>query len=460
MKKVVSFQNKTILVLGLARSGMSAAKLLKQLGAFVVINDLTPLAENEIAQNLQADGFTVITGEHPLSLFTNYNFDFVVKNPGIPYTNVMLKEASKLKIPILTEVELAWYISEAPIVGITGTNGKTTTTMMLHEILNHYKENYSVLSGNIGYPASTVAQNVTADQILTMELSSFQLMGIDKFCPHIAIITNIYDAHLDYHTDRAEYVAAKYAIQKNMTANNQLILNYNQAEVVALAEITKADVYYFARNNTVRGAYDLEQKIYFNDEYIMDVNELSLPGEHNLENALAAIVASKLLEVPTDVIRKVLMNFEGVPHRMQYVGRHNGVAYYNDSKATNILATKKALSGFDKHNLILIAGGLDRDVDFSELSADLIGLKGMVTFGETRTKLYNTAKALGIKVEMVEDVAEAARLASQWAEENDNILLSPANASWDQYPNFEMRGEHFIQAVKNLIEEQLNESYD
>lgn len=459
MKNIQDFQNKTVLVLGLARSGMSAAKLLKQLGAFVVVNDRTKLEENPLAQELIEQNIKVITGSHPISLFEDYNFEYVVKNPGIPYTNVMVEKAIELKIPVITEVELAWRISEAPILGITGTNGKTTTTMMLNNVLNKYQQNYSVLSGNIGYPASSVAREVTKYQILTMELSSFQLMGIEKFKPKIAMITNIYEAHLDYHKDRDEYVNAKWNIQKNMDHNDYLILNYDQDELVQKSKTTKANVKYFSTKNKVEGSYVQDNKIFYDDDYIMDVSELSLPGKHNLENALSVVVASKILNIPNEYIKQVLSEFSGVKHRMQFVNKINTVSYYNDSKATNILATQKALSGFDNSKLILIAGGLDRGVDLSDLSDDLIGLKGLITFGETKEKLYNLGKQLNIKCEKVDHITEAVQLSSSWATQDDKVLLSPANASWDQYRNFEERGDEFITAVNNLKED-LDESND
>lgn len=450
MKEVKDFQNKKVLVLGLARSGMSAAKLLEQLGAFVVINDLVPLEDNPLAKELLAERFEVITGHHPIDLFDKYQFDYIVKNPGIPYTNVMIKEAVKRNLPIITEVELAWYISEASILGITGTNGKTTTTMMINEVLNHYCENYSVLAGNIGYPASTVAKEVKSNQLLTIELSSFQLMGTINFHPKLALITNIFEAHLDYHQNRQEYVDAKWKIQANMTEDDYLVLNGNQEELFNLAKKTRAQVIYFARNKKVNGAYDLDGKIYYQDEYIMDIKMLSLPGDHNIENALATITIAKLCHIPNEVIRNVLSEFAGVKHRMQYVATIKDVAYYNDSKATNILATKRALSGFDNQSLILIVGGLDRHVDFSELSNDLVGLKGLITFGETREQLYQLGQQLNLQVEKVQDVAEAVNLAYKWSVKGDKVLLSPANASWDQYKNFEERGNHFIDAVEKL----------
>ena len=204
MKKVTKFQNEKVLVLGLAKSGVSAAKLLHDLGALVTVNDGKPFNENPQAQELLEAGITVITGSHPIEL-VDEGFSLMVKNPGIPYTHPMVARALELHIPVITEVELAYLISEAPIIGITGTNGKTTTTTMIATILNENRtKGQARLSGNIGYPASSVAQEATNDDELVMELSSFQLKGTQSFHPHIAVITNLYEAHIDYHQTRAD----------------------------------------------------------------------------------------------------------------------------------------------------------------------------------------------------------------------------------------------------------------
>ena len=455
MKEVTEFRNKRVLVLGLAKSGMSAAKLLKQLGTFVIVNDMTPLEKNAEAKQLmmQYPEIKVVLGEHPVSLFEEEQIDYVVKNPGINYENIMVKTAQKLHIPILTEVELAWYVSEADILGITGTNGKTTTTMMINQVFNHYQNNYSILAGNIGYPASTQAVSTNSTQILTTELSSFQLMGIEKFHPHVALITNIYEAHLDYHHTREEYVQAKWQIQKNMTSDDYLVLNGNQEELLILSKDTRAQVVYFARDKRTNGAHTQNGRIFYQDEHIMDIKELSLPGEHNLENALATISVAKIYEIPTEIIKDALSNFAGVEHRMQFIGKYDDVSYYNDSKATNILSTRRALSGFDNNNLILIAGGLDRNVDFSEMADDLKNLKALVTFGEVNDQLGNIGKQLKVPTYVFKTLDDATKKAINLASPGDKVLLSPANASWDQYKNFEERGQHFTDLVTTLVKE-------
>ena len=451
MKKISNFKNKKVLVLGLAKSGESAARVLKALGAIVTVNDGKPFDENPAAQSLLAEGIKVITGEHPIGLLEEA-FEVMVKNPGIPYDNPMVVRALALGIPVITEVELAYLISESPIVGITGTNGKTTTTTMIAEILNADGQ-VAKLSGNIGFPASDVAASSSSDERLIMELSSFQLMGIETFRPHITVITNVFSAHLDYHGSQVNYEAAKWRIQENMTADDYLVLNFNQEKLRHKAGQSLAKIVPFSTTDeTKNGAYIADGGIYFKDERIMAVADLSLPGEHNLENALAAICVAKLSNVSTEAIISILTTFSGVKHRLQYLGQKSTIKFYNDSKATNILATQKALSGFDNQKLWLLAGGLDRGNGFEALSSDIAGLKGMVVFGETAPKLRELAEQLNIPVFESETVATAAQLAYEQATPGDTILLSPANASWDQYKTFEQRGDLFIDAFSKLEE--------
>lgn len=451
MKKITKFQNEKVLVLGLAKSGVSAAKLLHDLGALVTVNDGKPFNENPQAQELLEAGITVITGSHPIEL-VDEGFSLMVKNPGIPYTHPMVQRALELGMPVITEVELAYLISEAPIIGITGTNGKTTTTTMIATLLNEQRQKgKAYLSGNIGYPASSVAQEVTADDELVMELSSFQLKGTQAFHPHIAVITNLYEAHIDYHQTREDYVASKWKIQANMTEQDYLILNWQQAEVRELAKTTKAQVVCFSTQEKVDGTYLLEGNLYYKDELVMPADKLGVPGSHNIENALAAIAVAKLMGVTNEAIESALSHFHGVKHRTQFIKEIAGVRYYNDSKATNILATQKALAGFDRSKVILLAGGLDRGNSFDALVPSLKGLKAIILFGQTKEKLQESAKQAGLaSITLTENVETAVPIAAKLAESGDIVLLSPANASWDQYPNFEVRGDKFIAAIEKL----------
>lgn len=452
MKKISTYENKKVLVLGLAKSGVSAAKLLHELGALVTVNDGKPFDENPEAQELLSLGIKVITGSHPIKLLDE-EFSLMVKNPGIPYSHPLVAKAQEMGIPVITEVELAYEVAECPIIGITGTNGKTTTTTMTGLLLNAgADQGIARLAGNIGYPASGVAQEAKPEDKIVMELSSFQLMGITDFRPHIAVITNIYEAHIDYHGTRKEYVKAKWNLQKNMTEKDYLILNWNQSELQELAQRTKARVLPFSTKEVLEdGVYADDYSIYYKKEKIMEISELGVPGKHNVENALAAISVAKLYGISNEAIRETLHFFHGVPHRTQYVGEIQGRKFYNDSKATNILATKMALSGFETTKVVLLAGGLDRGNTFDELIPSLKGIKAMVVFGQTKEKLMDAGKKAGIETIVTADsVEQAVPLALENSTDGDVVLLSPANASWDQYPNFETRGNRFMEAVNRL----------
>ena len=448
MKTISKFANKKVLVLGLAKSGESAARLLDKLGAIVTVNDGKPFEENPAAQSLLEEGIKVITGGHPLELLDE-DFEWMVKNPGIPYNNPMVMRALEKKIPVITEVELAYLISDAPIIGITGSNGKTTTTTMIAEVLTAGGQN-GLLSGNIGFPASQVAQDAGETDTLVMELSSFQLMGIETFHPEIAVITNLMPTHLDYHGSFEEYVAAKWNIQKNMTASDYVVLNFNQDLAKELAKKTAAQVIPFSTQEKVDGAYLDGDVLTFRGEAIMTASELGVPGSHNVENALATIAVAKLRGIDNQVIRETLAHFGGVKHRLQYVGEINQVKFYNDSKSTNILATQKALSGFDNSKVILIAGGLDRGNEFDELVPDIKGLKKMVILGESAVRVKRAADQAEVSYLDASDIRDATRKAFSVAEPGDVILLSPANASWDMYKNFEVRGDEFLAVFKEL----------
>lgn len=450
MKQIEDFKNKKVLVLGLAKSGESAARLLDKLGALVTVNDGKPFDENPTAQSLLEDGIRVICGSHPLELLDE-DFALLVKNPGIRYDNPMVETAIAKGIPVWTEVELAYLVSEAPIIGITGSNGKTTTTTMIAEVLNAGGQS-AKLCGNIGFPASDVAQGATEKDTLVMELSSFQLMGVESFKPHIAVVTNLIPSHIDYHGTFEEYVAAKWHIQDQMTSKDYLVLNMNQELAKDLATKTQATVVPFSTTEKVDGAYFEDGQLYFNGELIMSADEIGVPGSHNIENALATIAVAKLSGVANEAIKEALSHFGGVKHRLQYVDEIRQVRFYNDSKSTNILATQKALSGFDNSKVILIAGGLDRGNEFDELVPDLIGLKAMVILGESAPRMKKAAEQAGVKYVEAEEIADATRKAFALATEGNVVLLSPANASWDMYPNFEVRGEVFLTTVAALKE--------
>lgn len=450
MKNIADYRNKKILVLGLAKSGVSAALLLHELGAIVTVNDQKPFSENPEAQALLEKGIKVICGEHPEDLLDE-GFQLVVKNPGIPYSNFLIEDALSRGIPIITEVELAYKISDADFIGITGTNGKTTTTTLIYEMLKEGQKN-PLIAGNIGKVASGVAREATADHKIVIELSSFQLMGIREFRPKIAVITNLYEAHLDYHGTRENYVNAKKNIYKNQKEEDFLILNFDQEECTQLAVETKATVIPFSTEQYLENGVSVKDGyVYFKGEKVIESNKIVLPGKFNLENILASVAAAKLSGVSNAAIEKVLTTFQGVRHRLQFVRNFNGRLFYNDSKATNILATRMALTSFDQP-IILLAGGLDRGNGFEDLIPYLHNVKSLIAFGETKEKLLKTGQKAGIEnLHAVNNVEEAVPLAYSLSQPGDVILLSPACASWDQYKNFEIRGDIFINAVHKLV---------
>ncbi|MBU8786317.1 UDP-N-acetylmuramoyl-L-alanine--D-glutamate ligase [Bacillus glycinifermentans] len=443
-------QNQNVLVLGLAKSGYAAASILHERGVHVVVNDQKPFEENEEAQILAEKGVEVICGSHPTELFDLHSIDILIKNPGIRYENVMVEEALKRNIPVWTEVELAYHLTDAPFIGITGSNGKTTTTTLVYEMLK-VDSKKAVVAGNIGTAASEVASRTKGDEWIVTELSSFQLMGTYQFRPKIGLLLNVFDAHLDYHHSRENYELAKQQIYRNQSETDVAVVNLDDDTVVRLAECSKAEkVCFSVRQELERGACVKDGMIVFDDQQVMPLKDVVLPGEHNLENILAAVCIVKTAGVSNEAIRRVLTSFSGVKHRMQYVATIQNRTFYNDSKATNILATKKALSSFEKP-VILLAGGLDRGNEFDELKPYMSSVKAIITFGETAPKFEKLAEDLGIQqAKRVDNVEQAASAAFSLSDEGDVILLSPACASWDQYKTFEERGDMFVNAVHML----------
>lgn len=447
------FEHKRVLVIGLAKSGVAVAKLLLHQGAMVTVNDRIPLEENPDAKSLIEEGIRVLAGSHPVDLLEEH-FDFVVKNPGIPYHNCMVEAAMKKGIPVYTEVEIAYQLLEGLLIGITGSNGKTTTTTLASLMLKEsFSEREVYAAGNIGIPLSQLAEQSTKEDIYVSELSSFQLMGIDQFKPKIACIVNIFSAHLDYHGTREEYIEAKLQLTKNQTEDDYLVYNADYPELITLIEgHTKATLVPFSRKTVLEfGACVEGDYICFNGEKVIPVSTIQVPGTQNVENVLAAVAISKLAGASNEGIQKAVQNFHGVKHRTQFVKEVNKRRFYNDSKATNIIATQTALRSFTNQSVVLIAGGLDRGNGFDELVPDLKAVSGIVLYGETKEKLQEAAKVAGVPViEIVNTLEEATKKAYAISKEDDIILLSPACASWDQFKSFEIRGDEFIQVVENL----------
>ncbi|EHM00754.1 UDP-N-acetylmuramoyl-L-alanine--D-glutamate ligase [Lentilactobacillus parafarraginis F0439] len=452
MKMIDDYKGKRVLVLGAGKSGTHAAELLQTLGAFVTLNDSKPSDQLPEVAELEDRGIHTVTGKQTADIL-DQGFDLMVKNPGIPYDNAVVARAVNDRLPIITEVELAAQITDAQIVGVTGSNGKTTTVTMITKILNQERQKgHAYAAGNIGISATETAMKATADDTIVMELSSFMLLGIKKLHPHVAVLTNIFSNHLDYHKTRENYVNAKMRITMNQTADDFFVVNFDDDEWRQLSKRSLATVVPFARTADInRGAYEKNGKLYYNDEFIMNANDIKVPGQQNVENALAAIAAAKILGKSNLAITNVLETFTGVRHRLQFVLESDDRRFYNDSKATDIEATQTALEGFDQP-VVLLAGGLDRGYTFDKLIPQFKDhVKAAVLFGETADLLEDSLQKAGVEqITKVKNIDEAVPVAYHDSAEGDVILLSPANASWDQFKTFEERGDEFIKDVEKL----------
>ncbi|AOM83275.1 UDP-N-acetylmuramoylalanine--D-glutamate ligase [Salisediminibacterium beveridgei] len=452
--KMADYQGKEVLVLGLAKSGTEAARILLDLGAVVTVNDQTPYEENQAAKELEKLGATVVCGSHPDSL-VHGDLDLMIKNPGIPYRHSLIQKAMRLSIPVVTEIELAWQIAPCDMIGITGSNGKTTTTTMTAKMLEGGMKT-PVAAGNIGEVASKEAYRATSEHVLVVELSSFQLQGTRHFNPHIAVFLNLVEAHLDYHGTMEEYASAKSRLFLNQSEEDFLIYNLDDVEVSRLTVDAKSRCIPFSTSSAPKGGSFLQNgMIYILGEPLMRVEDFALPGEYNLSNALAAATAAVLAGANREQVRRVMMTFSGVRHRLQYVDTIGDVTYYNNSKATNVPATVKALEAFGNRKMILIAGGLDRKLSFQGLKDPMNQTaKAVITYGETAEQLAMTAKEAGVPTILsAETLQEAVEQSRAISEPGDIVLLSPACASWDQFKTFEERGECFIEAVRKIKEE-------
>lgn len=456
-KSVVrSIQNQNILVLGLAKSGVAVAKLLLRYGAKVTVNEYKPRERCPEADELEALGIPVICGGHPLHLLDR-SLDRIIKNPGIPFDIPFLQEAEKRGIPVITEVEIAFQFARCPIIAITGSNGKTTTTTLVYEMLKT-SERYRrpLIAGNIGTVLCEVAERAKEDEVIVAELSSFQLLGTETFRPVISCLINLFDAHLNYHHTREHYVQSKAKIFANQQAGDLAVINDDQEAVRKLAKSIGAKVVRFSTEHPVsRGAYIENGLICYRNGgrkvELIPLADLRLVGKHNVQNALAAATIAMEAGAMPDRVREVFRTFSGVPHRLQFVTERNGVRFFNDSKATNVLATIMALQCFNSP-VHLIAGGMDRGEDLTSLRGEFERIvKSITVYGQTAQSLTDVARSSGVKeIRSVDNVKDAVDAAAALAQEGEVVLLSPAAASWDQFQSFEERGDMFIQSVHKL----------
>jgi UDP-N-acetylmuramoylalanine--D-glutamate ligase len=449
MNRLTDFPYEHILVLGLAKSGTAAARCLLDNGKKVRVNDKQAADDSETVKELRMMGADVIVGSHPVAVLEG--IELVVKNPGIPYENPILVEAQNRGIPIITEIEIAGRLAQSAMIGITGSNGKTTTTTLITKMLRESRMPVKV-AGNIGTVATEVAETLASDEKLVLELSSFQLLGVETFKPKVAVLLNVYEAHLDFHQTMENYQQAKFNIFSRQTDDDYIVYNADHPIVNNAVKQAHAQKIPFSVNSCqTDGAWADATHIYFRNEPVIAKKDIVLVGDHNLENILAAVCAAKISGATNEGICAVLTTFSGVKHRLQFITKKNGRLFYNDSKATNILAAQKALSSFQQPT-ILLAGGLDRGNEFTDLLPYLKNVKAMVVFGQTSGKLKQLAINAGIKVVEAEtDLTEAVQKAYELSVPSDVILLSPACASWDQYRTFEERGDMFIDAVHRLV---------
>lgn len=437
-------ENKNILIMGFGVTGKSALKFLKEFPCKIYVYD-----SNEDLQKLNVEEDFIIFKEEDLD-----KIDLIVKSPGIyPFHELLLKAREK-NIEIISDIELSYRnLKTKNVIAVTGTNGKTTTTTIIGDILKRVSQTYVV--GNIGRGILEITGEAKSDDYLVIEASSFQLEDTIDFKPHIALLTYVTSDHLDWHKTTKNYVDAKFKIFKNQDENDFAILNYEDKELAKEYEL-KAQKYYFSMEKiSDKGAFVQDGKIYFNDgkniEEILDTKDIKIPGDHNIKNIMAAIIGCKLLNIDLDIIKKSITSFTGVEHRIEFVRELRGVKYYNDSKGTNPDSTEVAVAAMDS-DVILIAGGYDKGAEFEDLiekSKDKI--KTAILFGETAEKISKACKENDLEFYITKDLNKAVELAEKISCEGDDVLLSPACASWDMYSDYEVRGQHFKDLVKELV---------
>ncbi len=460
-------KGKNILVVGMARSGMAAVALLSRIGAAKIT-----IADQKQPQELTAElagldrysSLEVKTGGTPPDLVTP-DLSVIVKSPGVPPDLDLFIRAGSLDIPVLSEVELAYAFIKAPMIGVTGTNGKTTTTALITAMLKEARFDPVVSAGNIGNPLCGVVDSINSQGFIVAELSSFQLENINCLRPLVAVFLNFAEDHLDYHGTLERYFAAKARIFENQLAGDYVVLNAGDRKVSSLAKNCMGQILWFDRA-PVRAGVGLKEDYItlFNPGCkpceICPAAEMALPGEHNLENALAASAAAWAAGADPQAIGNVLRSFKAIEHRLEYVATLAGVDFINDSKGTNPGASIKALKSFPGRKKILIAGGKDRGSNFEEL-ANMIRheVSYLFLFGESKDKLALSVEKTGFSnYRQVEGLEEAVRGARSKARAGDIILLSPACASWDMFTDYEARGNLFKKIVIGLkAEEELKQ---
>lgn len=444
-----------ILIIGAARSGVASAEYLLSIGKQIVISDMNTKLAEDVETQLGHASVSYVWGKQPD--VAALQPELIVMSPGVPLSIPPVVKARELGIPVISEPELAFRYSDVPFVAITGTNGKTTTTTLTAFLLE--KEGRKVVAGgNIGLPLISQCPQMSANDIVVAEMSSFQLESVDSFCPKVAVVMNLTPDHLDRHKTMEAYAAAKANIFKNQGPEEYLLLNKDDAIVAAMAAGAKSHVYYFSQQEILDEGIWLEDG---NLVYRLDKNgapqvlipaaEIGIVGSHNWQNAMAASLAALLMGQQPEIIAERLRAFKGVAHRMEPVATIDGVLYVNDSKGTNPDSTEKALGSYGERPIVLIAGGRNKGSDMAVLVPLMRAhCRGVVLVGEATGDFIDAFERTGYTAYVCADSFEdAVAKAREMAQSGDVVLLSPACASWDMFDNFEQRGDLFKELVKD-----------
>lgn len=446
---------KRVLVFGTGISGISAAKLLEQAGAMPVLYDGNEaLTESQIRGKLpEGSRARIILGALEDAVIEE--LDLAVLSPGVPTDLPLVDRIRSKGVPIWGEVELAYENSKGKLIAITGTNGKTTTTSLVGAIMKHHQDSVFVV-GNIGTPYTQTAPQTREETVTVAEISSFQLETISSFHPQVSAILNITPDHLNRHHTMEEYIRVKESITKNQGGEDTCVLNYEDEVLREFGKNLHTKVLFFSSLRTLEeGIYLKNGQIVYRmdgrEELVADTRDLKLPGRHNHENVMAAVAMTRSMGVPMEEIRQVILSFQAVEHRIEYVTEKQGVVYYNDSKGTNPDAAIKGIQAMDRPTL-LIGGGYDKESSYEEWIRAFEGkVRYLVLIGTTKEKIARTARSCGFdSILFADTLEEAVHICAQKAERGDAVLLSPACASWDMFPSYEVRGRLFKEYVSKL----------
>lgn len=441
------FRQKKILVLGMARSGYEVAKLLSDYENKIIVTDAKEQDKLHI-EELENKGVKFILSNKPEQILDE-SFDYIVKNPGIRKDHVCVLKAKSLNIPVINEVEVAYHLlsDNIKIIAITGSNGKTTTTTMTYEVMKSAGLPVH-LGGNIGYPVSSLVKKTKPGDILVLEISDHQLVDMVDFKADVSALLNLSQVHIDFHGDYDTYKASKKKIFNGQNKNDIAILNRENLDVINLTDnISSSKLYFSSKQES--DCCIIDNNIVYKGDVVVALEDIRVKGIHNYENVMVMISIVKQFNVSNEVICAYLKEFRGVEHRIEFVRELHGIKFYNDSKSTNTDSTMIALSSFTNPTIILL-GGLDRGHSFEPLNNYLKNVKLIVAYGETKDRIKEWAVSQNINCEITNNLDSATQISYENAKNGDVVLLSPACASWDQYDNFEIRGNEFKDKVNSF----------